>query len=197
MDTDLAHNIVPASAPDREALIHDTAEQKRQRMKDVCSNCHSPSYVNGFYEQYDALVQLYNNKFGLPGKAIMGALSSNDIISKTNFDDEVEWTWFYLWHHEGRRARHGASMMAPDYTHWHGMFEVAERFYMGLIPQSLEAIEHARETGNRRGADRAEQVVREILRRPEHAWFEQGAEDQAEQIRLQMNERYGEGADSR
>ncbi|MEE8412477.1 MAG: multiheme c-type cytochrome, partial [Acidobacteriota bacterium] len=196
MDTDIGHNIVPASAPDREARIHDTAEQKRQRMKDVCSNCHSPSYVNGFYEQYDALVLLYNNKFGLPGKAIMGALSSNNIISKTDFDDEIEWTWFYLWHHEGRRARHGASMMAPDYTHWHGMFEVAERFYMGLIPQSFEAIEHAREAGNRSGADRAEEVVREILRRPEHAWFEQGAEDQAERIRRQMSERYGEGAAS-
>ena len=25
-------------------------------------------------------------------------------------------------------------MMAPDYTHWHGMYEVAERFYMELIP---------------------------------------------------------------
>jgi hypothetical protein len=87
-------------------------------------------------------------------------------------------------------------MMAPDYTHWHGMFEVAELFYMELIPQSLEAIEHARETGNRGGADRAEQVVREILGRPEHAWFEQGAEDQAEQIRQQMAERYGEGAES-
>ena len=24
-----------------------------------------------------------------------------------------------IWHHEGRVARHGASMMAPDYTHWH------------------------------------------------------------------------------
>jgi hydroxylamine dehydrogenase len=196
MDTDLGHNIVPAGAADREALIHDTADQKRQRMKDVCSNCHTPGYVNGFYEQYDALVALYNNKFGLPGQAIVGALTSNGIISKTNFDDEVEWTWFYLWHHEGRRARHGASMMAPDYTHWHGMFEVAERFYMGLIPQSLEAIEHARAAGNRSGAERAERVVREILDRPEHAWFEQGAEDQAEQIQMRMRERYGAGDES-
>ena len=29
-------------------------------------------------------------------------------------------------------------MMAPDYTHWHGMYEVAERFYMELIPQARE-----------------------------------------------------------
>ena len=61
----------------------------------------------------------------------------------TQFDEEIEWTWFYLWHHEGRRARHGASMMAPDYAHWHGMYEVAERFYMELIPQARE-IDQAR-----------------------------------------------------
>lgn len=197
MDTDLNHSIVPASAADREALVHDTAEQKRDRMKNVCSHCHTPNYVNGFYEQYDALVELYNNKFGLPGKAIMGALSSNGLITKTDFDEEIEWTWFYLWHHEGRRARHGASMMAPDYTHWHGMFEVAERFYVEMIPQALEIIDEARHDGNRAAADRAEGVVKEILARPEHAWFELGAEDQIEKIREQMRERYGDSATSR
>jgi len=197
MDTDLGHSIVPASAENRDDLIHDTADQKRDRMKNVCSHCHTPSYVNGFYDQYDALVELYNNKFGLPGKAIMGALSGNGLISKTNFDEEIEWTWFYLWHHEGRRARHGASMMAPDYTHWHGMFEVGERFYMEMIPQALEIIDHARHDGNRAAADRAEKVVDEILARPEHSWFSLGAEDQAEKIRKQMSERYGAGATAR
>jgi hydroxylamine dehydrogenase len=172
MDTDLGHNIVPAGAADRDSLIHDSAEQKRQRMKDVCSSCHTPGYVNGFYEQYDALVLLYNNKFGLPGKAIVGALTTNGIISKTNFDDEIEWTWFYLWHHEGRRARHGASMMAPDYAHWHGMFEVAERFYQELIPQAREIADHAEAEGNSAGANAVRKVIDDLLARPEHAWFE-------------------------
>ena len=74
----------------------------------------------------------------------MGAAGKNGLRTPTQFDEEIEWTWFYLWHHEGRRARHGASMMAPDYTHWHGMYEVAERFYMELIPQAREIAEHAR-----------------------------------------------------
>ena len=39
-------------------------------------------------------------------------------------------------------------MMAPDYAHWHGMFEVAERFYMQLIPQARELAEQAAESGN-------------------------------------------------
>ena len=36
-----------------------------------------------------------------------------------------------------------ASMMAPDYTQWHGMFEVAERFYMKLIPEARALLDTA------------------------------------------------------
>ena len=30
-------------------------------------------------------------------------------------------------------------MMAPDYTHWHGTYEVAKKFYAEYVPQ-LEAL---------------------------------------------------------
>jgi hypothetical protein len=194
MDTDVNHNIVTETDPEtRRSLIHDTAEQKRDRMKEVCSHCHTDSYVNSFYRQYDDLVILYNEKFAKPGLAIMGALVNNQMRTSTNFDEEIEWTWFYLWHHEGRRARHGAAMMAPDYTHWHGMYEVAERFYMELIPQAREAIQHARDQGRRDVAATVEQLVDGILARPEHSWFEEGAEAQAAQIRAEMERRYGGG----
>ena len=104
--------------------------------------------------------------FAKPGVDIMAELLKQGLRSKTQFDEEIEWIWFYLWHHEGRRARHGASMMAPDYTHWHGMYEVAERFYMELVPQARELAEHA---GGARGAA-VNAVLDEILARPEHEW---------------------------
>ncbi|MEZ5339244.1 MAG: multiheme c-type cytochrome [bacterium] len=192
MDTDENHKIVTETDPQaRQGLIADTADAKRDRMKLVCSHCHSPDYVSKFYDQYDNLVILYNEKFAKPGTSIMKSLTDNGITSPTQFDEEIEWTWFYLWHHEGRRARHGASMMAPDYTHWHGMYEVAERFYMGLIPQAREMAEEARHSGNAAGADAVDAVINEILARPEHAWFEEGAADASERIRKAMEERYG------
>ena len=175
MDTDINHKVVSETDPTKRAsLVADTAIAKRNRMKDVCSHCHTPDYVNGFYSQYDDFVTLYNEKFAKPGKAIMGALKSNGLITKTQFDEKIEWTWFYLWHHEGRRARHGASMMAPDYAHWHGMYEVAERFYQELIPEAREIIEHAREDGKAEGADKVEELIEEILSRPEHKWIKEG-----------------------
>jgi len=172
MDTDINGKVITQTDPElRRKLIVDSSDQKRERMKEVCTTCHTPDYVNGFYSQYDDLVVLYNEKFAKPGQKIIGALSANGLISKTQFDDEIEWTWFYLWHHEGRRARHGASMMAPDYTHWHGMYEVAERFYQHLIPQAREIIEHARSEGKTAEADAAARVIDEILARPEHEWI--------------------------
>ena len=151
--------------------------------------------MNSFYKQYDDLVILYNEKFAKPGLAIMDALVANDLRTKTQFDEEIEWTWFYLWHHEGRRARHGASMMAPDYTHWHGMYEVAERFYMELIPQAREIVDHARREGHGAAAAAVENVIRDILARPEHAWFEEGAADQMAAIKKAMEEKYGQGSE--
>ena len=76
------------------------------------------------------------------------------------------------------------------------MYEVAERFYMELIPQAREAAEHGREIGESAAASRVEAVIDEILARPEHAWFEEGAAEQMEEIRRQMEERYGKAGES-
>ena len=192
MDTDINNNIVTATDTDeRRRLTVDGWEDKRNRMKDVCSVCHTPNYVNSFYAQYDSFVQLYNEKFAKPGQAIIAALAEHGATTPTQFDEEIEWTWFYLWHHEGRRARHGVSMMAPDYAHWHGMFEVAERFYMELIPQAREMADHR---GGSAGTA-IHKVINDILARPEHAWFEAGAAEQSARIREEMERRYGQGAE--
>lgn len=171
LDTDAHGKLVTETDPaKRRSLVAFSAEQKRTNMKQVCLHCHTPDYVNSFYKQYDDFVVLYNEKFAKPGTAIMKLLLDKQLRTKKDFDEEIEWTWFYLWHHEGRRARHGASMMAPDYAHWHGMYEVAERFYMGLIPQARELAEHAAEAGKTEEAAAVNQLIDEILARPEHQW---------------------------
>jgi len=171
MDTDADGKIISATDPvERRKQTVVSAESRRTEMKNVCLHCHTPDYVNAFYKQYDDFVMLYNEKFAKPGQKIMAALNSNGLLTETQFDEEIEWTWFYLWHHEGRRARHGASMMAPDYAHWHGMYEVAERFYMELIPQAREIAEHAEAEGKQAEADAVRLVINDILARPEHKW---------------------------
>ncbi len=112
-------------------------QDRRRNMQDVCINCHDAQWVQNFYTQYDALIELYNTKFGAPSKALMAL--AKPLLTAPQFGNEIDWSYYELWHHEGRRARHGAAMMAPDYTHWHGTYEVARRFYSEYVPQ-LEAL---------------------------------------------------------
>ena len=105
-------------------------------MQSVCLSCHGPEWVNNFYLQFDNLVNHYNDKFAKPAKEIMDRLLKANKITKTPFDDKIEWTYYELWHHEGRRARMGAAMMGPDYTQWHGMYEVAKALYNNFIPEA-------------------------------------------------------------
>ena len=146
-------------------------EKRRDNMKNVCNQCHTKSYVNNFYNQFDNMIELYNEKFGKPATKLMGLLKSNGLLTAMNFDEKIEWTFFYLWHHEGRRARMGVAMMGPDYTQWHGNFEVAERFYMEFVPELKEVIEKGRHDGNKAGADKVEAALNEVLNSDLHKWF--------------------------
>jgi hydroxylamine dehydrogenase len=150
-------------------------EERRATMQQVCVNCHSSNYVEGFFKQYDDFVELYNAKYANPGLKIMAAMKDNGLLSKPNFDETVEWTWFYIWHHEGRRARHGASMMAPDYAHWHGTFEVADRWYNEFVPELRHIIEEAKhDPAKKAGAEKVEALLDEVLAAPEHQYATTG-----------------------
>ncbi len=147
-------------------------EERRQNMQDVCFQCHTKQYVQSFYKQYDDVVNLYNDKYGIPTTAIMKKLKAEGMITAdVAFDDEIEWIYFYLWHHEGRRARMGASMMGPDYTQWHGMYEVAERFYVEFVPEVKHLISEARAHGNAGGAARVQALLDETLSSEMHKWY--------------------------
>jgi hypothetical protein len=146
---------------------------RRNNMKDVCLNCHGEKWVNGFYMQYDGLVELYNEKFAKPGAALYELAKPLRAV-QMNFANAVDWYWWELWHHEGRRARHGASMMAPDYTHWHGTYDIAKTFYTHYVPELRELIEkgeQASDTAKVEAAKALKAKLDEVLNRDSHKWF--------------------------
>ena len=76
------------------------------RRNGVClRNCHAADWVSNFYTQFDSPVDLGNENFFKPAKDIMGKLQQAGKISPTPFDAPINWTYFELWHHQGRRAR--------------------------------------------------------------------------------------------
>jgi hydroxylamine dehydrogenase len=160
-------------------------QRRRADMKKVCSSCHTGSYVEAHYSQYDGVVGLYNDKFALPATSIYNALRDRGLVSKdVAFDDEIEWTYYLLWHHEGRRARMGAAMFAPDYTQWHGFFEVAERFYVEFLPGVDAILREAEAAGGAKAAAAREAaaLVDKVRNSDDHKWSV-GKMDPKEQAR--------------
>ena len=119
-----------------------TADERRDSMIDVCLSCHQQRFVDNFFIQYESLIDLYEEKYAKPGEelytAAVAVLKHDPDYVK--FSQAIDWTWFEIWHHEGRRARHAASMMAPDYTHWHGTYDLAKHWMTKFIPEIKEII---------------------------------------------------------
>ncbi len=100
-----------------------TWEVKRGRMKAVCKQCHSSTWVDNYYLQADIAVELYNEQYAYV-KSIMEDLYADGLLTPDPFDEVIEFKYYEFWHHEGRRARMAAFMQAPDYVQWHGFYEL-------------------------------------------------------------------------
>ena len=129
-----------------------TADTRRENMIDVCLSCHQQTFVDNFFIQYEALITLYEDKYAKPGLKLYAAATA---VLKTDptyakFNHPIDFIWFELWHHEGRRARHAASMMAPDYTHWHGTYDLAKNWLSEYIPEIKEIIHKYEHNDNAR-----------------------------------------------
>ena len=92
-------------------------------MRKVCINCHGESHTNNTRDMLDDAVALYNTYWDEAVK-MKKELAAKGLLKKDPWKDGYQELMYYLWHHTGRRARHGAAMNGPDYAHWHGFFQV-------------------------------------------------------------------------
>ena len=115
---------------------------EREKMKEVCRQCHSDTWVNDHYAKLDKVVGEYDEVYFKPAKKMLDDLYAKRLLDDSRFFDErLEFEFYELWHHEGRRARMGAAMMAPDYSWWHGFYECKKR-YVNFMEEARKLIEH-------------------------------------------------------
>jgi hypothetical protein len=166
-------------------------EQRRDNMKDVCAACHTEHWIENFYTQYDGLVNLYNEKYAKPGLELMKA--AKPLLKPSKFANKLDWTWFELWHHEGRRARMAASMMGPDYTHWHGTYELARNFYVRMVPELEELIhegKNSKDKAKQEAAKALQAKLDEVLSSDDHKWYQNKLDPKHVEMRKQAVERF-------
>ncbi|MEP7368671.1 MAG: multiheme c-type cytochrome [Dermatophilaceae bacterium] len=104
------------------AKVRVNAEKNRQTMTEVCLNCHTKTFIEENLTAAEKVIDV-TNKNVEEGKAIIDDLRLAGLMEKKAFMYPLDFTYFELWHHEGRRARYGAVMFGPDYVNWHGVYE--------------------------------------------------------------------------
>ncbi|MCD4733190.1 hypothetical protein K8R78_03005 [bacterium] len=96
----------------------------RENMKEICLNCHGPSHIEEFYADADLTLHR-TNEMVAHVKEIVDGLYADGFAIAGGFDDLLDYKWFDYWHYFGRTAKHGAYMGGPDYTQWHGNYELS------------------------------------------------------------------------
>lgn len=93
------------------------------RMQNVCLECHNPNFISDFYTRADEAT-LAVNALVQQGRDIMAPVREAGMLTIQPFDEPIEFTEYELWHHWGRTAKFGIWMQGPDYTQWHGVYEM-------------------------------------------------------------------------
>lgn len=103
---------------------HISAEVKRQRMKKVCTECHTEQWVNSEFQKRDNVIDIYNAVYTAAGEKYYVDLEGQAVKAEPYGQSWVDSVYYEMWHHEGRRWRMGALMNAQDWEHWEGSYLV-------------------------------------------------------------------------
>lgn len=93
------------------------------RMQGVCYECHNEIFIDDFYSAADKATERVN-VWVRESDEIMQPLIDQGLLTAAPFDEPVDYVYFELWHHWGRTAKFGVWMQGPDYSQWHGAYEV-------------------------------------------------------------------------
>ena len=103
--------------------------QAQTNMKQVCEQCHTAALIDRVYTQAEHVVASTNAKVQ-SAQAIMDGLHKDSILTGPPFSNPIDFTYFDLWHYDGRTSKHGAFMGGADFVQWHGNY--------GLLQKSVE-----------------------------------------------------------
>jgi nitrate/TMAO reductase-like tetraheme cytochrome c subunit len=114
-------------------------------MKQVCTQCHTQALVDRVYAQAEQVVASTNAKV-LAAKDIVDGLHADGLVKGPPFSNPVDFTYFDLWHYDGRTSKHGAFMGGADFVQWHGNY--------GLLEKTVELKHEAEELRREHAAHR-------------------------------------------
>jgi len=98
-------------------------QDNKVRMQGVCMECHNQDFLDAFYTAADTATE-HVNEWVKQSDEMMAPLQAQNLLTAAPFDEPIDFSYFELWHHWGRTAKFGAWMQGPDYSQWHGAYEL-------------------------------------------------------------------------
>ena len=95
------------------------------KMKQVCSQCHTPPVIDRVYSQAEKVVDSTNQRVRT-AEDIVNGLRTEGILSGSPFSQPIDFIYFDLWHYDGRTSKHGAFMGGADFVQWHGNYPILQ-----------------------------------------------------------------------
>jgi hydroxylamine dehydrogenase len=96
------------------------------KMKQVCSQCHTPALIDRVYGQAEKVVESTNDRVRWAQDLVNG-LRQDGTLSGLPFSHPIDFVYFDLWHYDGRTSKHGAFMGGADFVQWHGNYPMLRK----------------------------------------------------------------------
>jgi hydroxylamine dehydrogenase len=96
------------------------------KMKQVCSQCHTPAVIDRAYSQAEKVVDSTNQRVQT-AQDIVNGLRKDGSLAGPPFSQRIDFVYFDLWHYDGRTSKHGAFMGGADFVQWHGNYPILQK----------------------------------------------------------------------
>jgi mono/diheme cytochrome c family protein len=96
------------------------------KMKQVCSQCHTPALVDRVYSQAEQVVLVTNQRVRTAQDLVNG-LRKEGLLTGPPFSQPIDFLYFDLWHYDARTSKHGAFMGGSDFVQWHGNYPIMQK----------------------------------------------------------------------
>jgi hypothetical protein len=96
------------------------------KMKQVCSQCHTPAVIDRVYSQAEQVVRTTNERVHV-AQDLMNGLRKDGVLTGPPFSQRIDFVYFDLWHYDGRTSKHGAFMGGADFVQWHGNYPMMQK----------------------------------------------------------------------
>jgi hypothetical protein len=101
-------------------------DHAQSEMQQICTQCHARPLVERVYAAAEKVVTNTNEQVQRASD-LVASLRKDGVLTTPPFSQPIDFTYFDLWHYDGRTSKHGAFMGGADFVQWHGNYPMLAR----------------------------------------------------------------------